>query len=311
MGHLIVAFLVLSTAFLAIATLLAILFPRAPLLGVSQHWGLQLWWLSLVAAIVEIAVGAWWMAIPAIAAMLYWGVRLFGRPRIRAKGGRALLRIASANLYFSNTRHQRAVQSLSALGADVVAMCEVTPQARNALRALERDLPHALDTCQPDGIYGLVVLSRFPIRLRSQGVGDDPLPRHLAVDLDVGGRTISLVVIHPGNPLRFERAHRIPGEFTATVTLCNEAARDLILIGDCNAAGWSHAARQLERDAGLVNDRRIRPSWPVWLPAPIRLPLDHVWVRGRIQLAAARLGKPFGSDHLPLIADLAWQDDGE
>lgn len=311
MGHLIVALLVLLTAFLAIATALAILVPRAPLLGVSQHWGLQLWWLSLLAAIVELAIGAWWMAIVAIVVMLYWGVRLFGRPRVRAKGDRALLRIASANLLFSNTRHQRAVQALSALSADVIAMCEVTPEARKALRALEGDLPHALDTCQPDGIYGLVILSRFPIRPRSQGVGDDQRPRHLAADLDVGGRTISLVVIHPGNPLRLERAHCIPGEFAATAVLCNDAARDLVLIGDCNAAGWSHAARQLERDTGLGNDRRIRPSWPVWLPTPFRLPLDHVWVRGRVRLTKAWLGKPFGSDHLPLIADLSWQDEGE
>ena len=33
----------LLAAFLAVATVLAILFPRRPVLGVPQHWGLQLW----------------------------------------------------------------------------------------------------------------------------------------------------------------------------------------------------------------------------------------------------------------------------
>ena len=311
MGHLIIAFQILLTAFLLVATLLAILFPRRPLLGVSQHWGLQLWWLSLLAALTEFAIGAWWIAILSLAVTLYWSVRLFGRPRVRASGGRALLRIVSANLLHSNRDYPRAIQALSASEADVVAMCEVTPQARGALRALETRYPHALDTCAGAGLYGIVILSRFPITARSQGAGEDPMPRHLAVDLDVGGRTIALVAIHPTNPLRIERTHRIPGEFAATAALCKTAPADLILIGDCNAAGWSRWARLLEHEAGVGNDRRIRPSWPVWLPAPIRLPLDHVWVRGRVRLTKAWLGKPFGSDHLPLIADLSWQDEGE
>lgn len=311
MGHLIVALLVLLTAFLAIATVLAILFPRRPLLGVSQHWGLQLWWLSLLAAIVELAIGAGWMAIVAIVVTLYWGARLFGRPRLRAKGERALLRIVSANLLHTNTDHDRAVRALSAIEADVVVTCEVTPQARAALRGLEQRFSHTLDTCLPGGLYGIAVFSRFPLAPRSRGEGEDPMPRHLAVDLDVGGRTIALVVIHPTNPLWLDRAHHIPGEFSATAALCRAAPADLVLIGDCNTAGWSHWARVLETEAGVSNDRRIRPSWPVWLPTPFRLPLDHVWVRGRVRLTKAWLGKPFGSDHLPLIADLAWQDDGE
>ena len=35
----------------------------------------------------------------------------------------------------------------------------------------------------------------------------------------------------------------------------------------------------------------------------LRLPLDHVWVRGRLTLARAWLGPSYGSDHLPLVMD--------
>jgi endonuclease/exonuclease/phosphatase (EEP) superfamily protein YafD len=90
--------------------------------------------------------------------------------------------------------------------------------------------------------------------------------------------------------------------------LCRTALEDLILVGDCNAAGWSRYLRDLERDASLNNDARLRPSWPVWLPSLVRLPLDHVWVRGRVVLLNAELGPRFGSDHLPLIAELGWRD---
>jgi endonuclease/exonuclease/phosphatase (EEP) superfamily protein YafD len=132
------------------------------------------------------------------------------------------------------------------------------------------------------------------------------LPRHLAADLAIEGRMITLVAIHPTNPLRISRAHRIPTEFESVAALCRGAPDDLILIGDCNAAGWSHYLQDLEREAGLTNDRRLRPSWPVWLPPQVRLPLDHVWVRGRVALLRAGLGPKFGSDHLPLIAEIGF-----
>src|SRR5262249_14516434 len=153
------------------------------------------------------------------------------------------------------------------------------------------------------------ILSRFPLKLRSRGVADnDPLPRHLAADVVIPGKTLSLVVIHPTNPLRLSRAHRIPAEFAAVAPLCQAAPEDLILIGDCNAAGWSRYLHDLEKTAGLANDRRLRPSWPVWLPSLVRLPLDHVWVRGRAALVRAELGPKFGSDHLPLIAEIGWRE---
>ena len=80
------------------------------------------------------------------------------------------------------------------------------------------------------------------------------------------------------------------------------------MVGDCNAAGWSTYLRELEATAILANDRKLRPSWPVWLPALVRLPLDHIWVRGRVALLKAGLGHSIGSDHLPLVAEIGWRD---
>lgn len=296
--------------FLLIASAAAILFPSRPLLGVSQHWGLQLWWLALLGALPALWLRDWIAFALCLAVAAYWSLILFARrPMQPAAPGTRLLRIVSANLLHANGAFARARHAIAALEPDVVVLCEVTPEARAAFRALEARLPYALDTCAPDSLYGIVILSRFPLAERSRGIGEDPLPRHLAADLDMAdsgladGR-VALVAIHPTNPLRLPRAHRIPGEFAAVVDLCRAAGEDLVLIGDCNAAGWSRPLQQLERDAGLANDGGLRPSWPVWLPSPLRLPLDHVWVRGRLTLDGARLGRRFGSDHLPLIAEI-------
>lgn len=302
----------LLVAFVAVASLLAICYPRRPWLGIPQHWGLQLWQLGLVAVIGAIWLLDWIALLVSAAVAAYWSWRLWPRRAPpAAAGGAESLRIVSANLLHQNSDFERAPRVIGGLGADVIVLCETTPEARAAFAGLEREFPHAIDTCVPEGLYGIVVLSRFPMKERSRGIGEDARPRHLAVDLDVDGRLVTLVAIHPANPLRLSRAHRVPGEFDAVAELCRAAPGDLILIGDCNAAGWSHWLRQLEQAAGLANDRRIRPSWPVWLPAPLRLPLDHVWVRGRVELLRAGLGPRFGSDHLPLVADVQVSDVGD
>jgi endonuclease/exonuclease/phosphatase (EEP) superfamily protein YafD len=219
-----------------------------------------------------------------------------------------LLRLVAANLLYKNRDFKRSLQGLAALDADVLVLCEVTPEARQYFRRLEVTHPHALDTCAPESLYGILILSRFPLALRSSGVGEDPTPRHLAADLTIGADTVSLVAIHPTNPLRFSRAHRIPAEFDAVAQLCRAAPGDLIVTGDCNAAGWSSYLRELELGTGLANDGKMRPSWPLWLPPLVRLPLDHVWVRGRMALLKAGLGPRLGSDHLPLIAEIGRRD---
>jgi endonuclease/exonuclease/phosphatase (EEP) superfamily protein YafD len=294
----------LLAGFLLAASALAILFPRRPILGMPQHWGLQLWWLALLGALPALWLRDW--AALAICAAIagYWSLRLFRKRPVEGAPDTPLLRIVFANLLHENTDYARAVTAIGAIEADVAVLCETTPEARTAFRALETRLPHALDTCVPDGLYGITMLSRFPLHGRSRSLGEDVAPRHLAADFDVAGATVSLVAIHPTNPLRLSRAHRVPGEFGAVAAMCRAAERDLIVIGDCNAAGWSSALLDLERETGIANDRGLRPSWPIWLPHPVRLPLDHVWVRGRLTLRQARLGRRFGSDHLPLIAEI-------
>jgi endonuclease/exonuclease/phosphatase (EEP) superfamily protein YafD len=299
----------LLAAFVAVATLLAVAFPRRPLLGISQHWGLQLWQLGLITLAGSLLLAEWIAAALSAAVAAYWSWRLWPRgPAVEATEAEPLLRLVSANLLHKNKDFERMIQGIGAIDADLIVLCEVTAAARDRVRCLETRFPHALDTCAADSLYGMVILSRFPLTRRSSGIGEDPLPRHLAVDLTIEGRAITLVTIHPTNPLRFSRAHRIPAEFESVAAFCRAAPGDLVLVGDCNAAGWSRYLRDLERDVDLKNDRRLRPSWPIWLPSLVRLPLDHVWVRGRVVLLNAELGPRFGSDHLPLIAELGWRD---
>src|SRR5262245_27577737 len=114
-----------------IATLLAIAFPRRPLLGVSQHWGLQLWQLGLLGMIGGIQLQDWIAIALSGTAAVYWSWRLWRRkPAPETMDGAPLLRLVSANLLHQNSAFDRTLQAISALGADVIVLCEVTPEMR-------------------------------------------------------------------------------------------------------------------------------------------------------------------------------------
>src|SRR6185436_1028825 len=153
----------LLVAFLAVATMLAILFPRRPVVGVPQHWGLQLWQLSLVAAIGGLLLIDWRAAALSMAVGAYWSWRLWPRrsPRDATVEATPLLRLVAANLLYKNLDFERTLQGLAAFEADVLVLCEVTPEARRYFRRLEASYPHALDTCAPESLYGILILSRF------------------------------------------------------------------------------------------------------------------------------------------------------
>jgi endonuclease/exonuclease/phosphatase (EEP) superfamily protein YafD len=45
-------------------------------------------------------------------------------------------------------------------------------------------------------------------------------------------------------------------------------------------------------------------TWPTPLPAPLRVPIDTVFVGGGLSLRDLHAGPDLGSDHLPVIAEI-------
>jgi endonuclease/exonuclease/phosphatase (EEP) superfamily protein YafD len=76
---------------------------------------------------------------------------------------------------------------------------------------------------------------------------------------------------------------------------------------------WSSTYRALEDSTGLRNSRRgfgVMPSWPVFLPVAM-IPLDHCLVADRVDVLETKLGEDIGSDHRPLLVQLAWRSEGD
>ena len=74
---------------------------------------------------------------------------------------------------------------------------------------------------------------------------------------------------------------------------------------------WSPYYRDLVNKGQLNNVRAgfgIFPTWPIFQPL-LSIPIDHCLVSKDFQVLETRKGRKIGSDHFPLITDIAFGGD--
>jgi endonuclease/exonuclease/phosphatase (EEP) superfamily protein YafD len=80
------------------------------------------------------------------------------------------------------------------------------------------------------------------------------------------------------------------------------------VCGDFNSPPWSAPMRRFASDAGLRDLYGGRAwaaySWPTW-SSLLRVPLDNCFVGAGVVVRSHRDGPGDGSDHRPLVVDLA------
>ena len=85
-----------------------------------------------------------------------------------------------------------------------------------------------------------------------------------------------------------------------------DASEPTILLGDLNTTPWSHHFRRLLKQTRLLDSLRghgVQGSWPSFLPAPLRIPIDHVLHSPEVAITGRAIGPDANSDHLPVIVD--------
>jgi endonuclease/exonuclease/phosphatase (EEP) superfamily protein YafD len=137
---------------------------------------------------------------------------------------------------------------------------------------------------------------------------------YLEVDLAVDERVVTVLGVHPGSPTLTDASdsrarNRSLNHIGRSI---RDRDRPLIVAGDFNITPWSPHFRDLITASGLRNVAQGQgwiPTWPrqFW---PVRVPIDHVLIRGPFAVQSLTRGPSIGSDHFPVIADLTLLDSG-
>lgn len=263
----------------------------------------------LVVALLAVAVGPRRTAIVGIAVAAL-GVALLV-PALRdpepepPPAAGLTVKVLTLNLWHRNDDVSAVAKLIGRERPDIVALVELTPAWQRALAPALR--PYRVRAVEAStGSTGIGVYGRAHLRdpeIVWLGEGTRPA---VQARLDVLGRVGRLLVVHPTGAL-------LPGDVGAherELAAIGEWARAHrprnAVCGDLNAAPWTRSLRDVLAEGGL---RAALPgglylgSWPA-LPPPLRVAIDGCLVGTGFQ-ARAEFGPRVGSDHLPVLVELA------
>lgn len=222
------------------------------------------------------------------------------------------IRIVSLNAWHSNRDVDALERFLESVAADIIVLTEFGPAKSALAKRLANKFPHQAG-CSDNIWCAMHLLSRHPI-MRSQttsrhnGTG----PPTVEVQFGAALRNLSVIGVHLMRPIdsRWGSYNEVTQIAARVRALSKSAGAPVIVAGDFNLTPWSWNWRKFRDESGLKN---AGPAWPAlspasWPAAPLvapQLAIDHVFVSDELSVTRIGLGPVVGSDHLPVIADIA------
>lgn len=303
-----VAILVLAALTLAVSWAGAFV-PLADNINIAAAY----WWPVLV---IATAAACWFLrdlralglGIAMMLAALATGLVLF-RPLLKSAppvGHRSqTIRMIEFNMLKTNPRSTRDAEWLAAQDADILVLLEASRMQKHWGKVLQDKYP-TMVSCSVHYPCSTVMFSRFPLLGSESLAGDGDADNRKALSaltatLDVNGTEFTVFAAHLDRPWPM-------GEQEDWVLPMRKAAAAVpgpaVMTGDFNSSPWTHAVRSIGESGGFRLASGFATSWPARNPALLRLPLDQLYLRGRVRAIDVRTGPRRGSDHLPLMITL-------
>lgn len=315
--RLIVGAVAVLTFSLLAATLLPMTASRWWLGDLAVHFPLQYVALALIAFLVFVGLRRPVLAalalgialVNALSAAPVLATRPPPEPRLVAQTVEPpiRLRMVAINVLYRNREHAQVAEFLRRERPDVVALVEMNDRWRRALATVAKEYPYRYETKGSTG-RGVSLWSRVP--LRDAGILNVEAQREPAIraTLMVANRPLRLFAVHASWPmapasaaLRNRQLALLAREARAT------QAMPLVVIGDLNISPFSPHFQRLLKDSGLRSAAEgfgWQPTWPTYLP-PAGIQIDHALITPTLRVRAFRRGPFTGSDHRPIVMDLA------
>ncbi|MBD1911000.1 MULTISPECIES: endonuclease/exonuclease/phosphatase family protein [unclassified Leptolyngbya] len=272
-------------------------------LGRHPRWG---WKLSLFCLVLNLSqVVPWYFPVPVAHA---------------ATDGSAL-RVMISNVQAKNRNYQALTELIRKEQPDLLILLETNPAWLQTMDSVASLLPYGLNqrNTHPTDV---AIYSRFPLTEVSLGTASGASKTLKSVQEDVlvaqferNGVLGVAIAIHPPPPLYwnlFARRNQVLQQVSQYIQHIQQekapGADHIILGGDFNITMWSAFYRELIAHTGLKNSRDgfgILPTWPAFAP-PLFIPIDHCLTSPNISVVDVHTGPRIGSDHLPIVTDLAY-----
>lgn len=219
----------------------------------------------------------------------------------------ARLRVLVANVLVDNPDREALIRLIRRERPDVVGLIEVSRDWLAGLEPVRSEYPHRFEHPDDEEGRGLALWFRAPpvgVKPASPLLPGGNPAIHAVIDFD--GRPRQFWLIHNVSP--FERPAILPigGELDALAGRVKRDEGSTLVVGDLNCTDGSPHFGRFLRASGLLDSRLgfgRQPSWPAW--SWYRIAIDHAFLTPDLAVVDRRLGPAIGSDHFPVILEVA------
>lgn len=297
-----------SRLFAGVAVLVAL--PTYLALGARWWWGFDLathfcafYLLALLPIAVFLSLSKRWLLLALVSvALAINGSRLAPLYfRENATQDAPSLRIASINVLYGNSQYERVLDFIRQESPDLVLLIEVNKRWLPAVATLKSRFPYSLVKIRA-GSSGIALFSKSPLEdLEILYLGSAGVPS-IRATVRLDGTPVKIIGTHFKSPVSSERTRLRNEQLIATAHELARMSRPCLLVGDLNITPWSPYFRDLLQIGKLRNSQIGFGIQPSWLAA---IPIDHLLHSADISILDRRIGPDVGSDHRPLIVDIA------
>lgn len=221
----------------------------------------------------------------------------------------AQIRILQANVLTGNRDAAALLSLVDREAPDVIVLQETNLRWLNDLAVLTNAYPVFAAVPREDN-FGAAIYCRTNARAAEIFYLDviDAVPSTQA-RLTVNGRPLTVIGTHPFAPYSRTRWQGRNEHMQRLAPLVRRIDGSCVVTGDFNNTPWSAHFQIFLACSGLRDSARgrcLQPTWPTFLPPFARIPLDHAFHSPDVRVVSRRLGPSIGSDHLPVILDIAF-----
>ena len=293
-----------------LATLLGLLDRFFWQFEIADVFRLQYLVVLLAAGLVALTVRRLRLALLA-AVLAAVNVAVLGIPvttSVTAASGRAPsgeLRLVVANVEVGNTDFAAVRHLVARTHPDLFGVTELTAVMAQHLRKLLPGYRTRIIAARGDA-YGIGLYSRLPllsakvIRFPADG------PPTVVARVRVAQEPLTVVVTHVHTP--FAGSIHVRHLDALATAARSHLGKRVVVCGDFNTPPWTGPLRDFAADAHLHDlygsSAWAAWSWPTW-GYVLRVPLDNCFVSRGVAVADHHDGPSVGSDHRPLVVDVA------
>jgi len=221
----------------------------------------------------------------------------------------AHLRILQANILTSNTNSAALLALVAHENPDVVVLQEPDVWWVRHLAPLTNSYPVFAALPREDNFGAAIYCKTNALSADIFKLSDPEGAPSSHARIAVDGRVITVVGTHTLAPYN---RYMWQGRNSFVLELAKALRRvegPLVVTGDFNNTPWSAHFQNFLKASGLHDSEQGRGpqgTWPTSTIPLVRLPLDHCFHSDSVRILAKRTGPDIGSDHLPLILDVAF-----